>query len=463
MLSLIAAASLLFIALLVYKFAYAPYGALRKMGVNGPTPRPFWGNAREFIEDFFVHGVNEKLGLPPSIVISRGEEWKNSRQAFSPTFTGGKMKQMIPVLLKCVDNLQADLETFAVSGETIDIKSHFGVFITESILAVAFGRQVDLHSSDGPEDPLTKATRTFFDLQRPGSEAPNIFTIITLRSQLPFISHLMPYFVPKAMEDSFRFLYETAKALIKTRRDENNSVKHDDFLQLMLDLETENGSTQNATPTDLFSNNDLISHCITFLLAGQETTASCLAYTSYLLAINPDVQEKLCQELDNYFKDHSISTGIYEATHDIKYLDMVVQESLRLFPPAALIVGRMSTDKVQLGGLDIPKGTAVIVPVMSIHQDQKIWEDPENFKPERFAAEEKQKRPQLCHLPFGWGPRNCVGMRFALMEAKMTLIRILQKYKFVRALETEVPLQTIMAGLILQPKNGIFLKIQPRN
>ena len=90
----------------------------------------------------------------------------------------------------------------------------------------------------------------------------------------------------------------------------NPHQQHDDFLQLMLDLETENGSTQNATPTDLFSNNDLISHCITFLLAGQETTASCLAYTSYLLAINPDVQEKLCQELDNYFKDHSVSISL---------------------------------------------------------------------------------------------------------------------------------------------------------
>ena len=72
----------------------------------------------------------------------------------------------------------------------------------------------------------------------------------------------------------------------------------------MLDLETENGSTQNATRSTVFSNNDLITHCITFLIAGYETTSSCLAYTSYLLTINPDVQEKLCQELDNYFKDH---------------------------------------------------------------------------------------------------------------------------------------------------------------
>ena len=117
----------------------------------------------------------------------------------------------------------------------------------------------------------------------------------------------------------------------------------------------------------------------------------------------------------------------------------------------------MSTENIQLGGLDIPKGTAVIVPVMSIHQDPKIWEDPMNFRPERyklqkvniisimivthydrFSVEEKEKRPQLCHLPFGWGPRNCIGMRFALMEIKMALISILQKYKFMQALETEV-------------------------
>ena len=89
-------------------------------------------------------------------------------------------------------------------------------------------------------------------------------------------------------------------------------LQHNDFLQLLLDLETENGSTQNATRSTVFSNNDLITHCMTFLIAGYETTSSCLAYTSYLLAINPDVQEKLCQELDNYFKDHSVSKLLHD-------------------------------------------------------------------------------------------------------------------------------------------------------
>ncbi|KAL5491879.1 hypothetical protein EMCRGX_G017245 [Ephydatia muelleri] len=315
-----------------------------------------------------------------SQLVNKGENWKKSRQAISPTFTGGKLKQMVPVVQTCVDKLQAVLKQFADNGEAINIKSSVAIhgspgFIT---LAQGFGRQ-------------------------------------------------------------------------------------NDFLQLLLDLETENGSTQNATRSTVFSNNDLITHCITFLIAGYETTSSCLAYTSYLLAINPDVQEKLCQELDNYFKDHSVSTDIYEATHDIEYLDMVVQESLRIFPPAPLAVGRMCTENIQLGGLDIPKGTAVIVPVMSIHQDPKIWEDPMNFRPERFSAEEKERRPQLCHLPFGWGPHNCIGMRFALMEVKMALISILQKYKFMQALETEVPLQTVASGLTLQPKNGIYVKIQSRN
>ena len=93
--------------------------------------------------------------------------------------------------------------------------------------------------------------------------------------------------------------------------DVSSFLQHNDFLQLMLDLENENGSSQNATRSTVFSNNDLITHCITFLIAGYETTTSCLAYTSYLLAINPDVQEKLCQELDNYFKDHSVRMPLH--------------------------------------------------------------------------------------------------------------------------------------------------------
>ncbi|KAL5491833.1 hypothetical protein EMCRGX_G017198 [Ephydatia muelleri] len=198
-------------------------------------------------KDLLVLGLSEKFDIPPDLLVSRGERWKTSRQAISPTFTGGKMKQMVPVVQTCVDKLQTVLKQFADNGEAINIKSHLGVFTMESILAVAFGRQTELHSSQGPEDPLLKSARTLFDAQRPDGGAPNIFTLIALKSQLPFVSHLASFLLPKALEDSFRFLYETSKALIKRRREEEHSIKHNDFLQLMLDLETENGSSQNAT------------------------------------------------------------------------------------------------------------------------------------------------------------------------------------------------------------------------
>eukprot|EP00731_Ephydatia_muelleri_P004281 Em0002g457a len=179
----------------------------------------------------------------------------------------------------------------------------------------------------------------------------------------------------------------------------------------------------------------IAAYCIGFLLAGYETTANTLAFTAYLLATNPEVQDKLCDKIDLYLQQNPSRGAI---------CDMVLQESLRLYPPGFRAFRHASRNVKVKDDLVIPKGMSLVIPIIALHHSKVFWENPEEFRPERFTPEEKSKRPQLCHIPFGWGPRNCIGMRFALMEAKMALVTILKDYKFVQTPDTEVAFVPLM-------------------
>eukprot|EP00731_Ephydatia_muelleri_P016840 Em0009g1264a len=190
--------------------------------------------------------------------------------------------------------------------------------------------------------------------------------------------------------------------------------------------------------------------------AGYETTATSLSYASYLLALHPSEQEKLHSEITSYFTSHQ-GEDLYDAVQGIQYLDHVLQESLRLYPPVP-ITSRLCTKSTEVGGVHIPKGTVVRVPVWVLHHDPQYWEEPEEFRPERFAVTD---RLPLAHMPFGMGQRNCIGMRLALMSAKLALIEIVRKYKILQTKETEVPL-TRRYGITMSPKNGVFVRIEAR-
>lgn len=192
------------------------------------------------------------------------------------------------------------------------------------------------------------------------------------------------------------------------------------------------------------------------LLAGFDTTANSLCFVSYLLALNPDVQRKLQTEIGSYFEENPESS-LYDAATEIKYLDMVISEALRLYPagPRAVRACNTATD---VCGVPFPKGCTVIIPIHIIHRDPSNWPEPDKFDPMRFTEEEKAKRPQLSYMPFGSGQRTCIGRRLALLQIKVVLIELLKRFTFTRSIDTEVPLSTTI-GLTLSPVNGVCLKI----
>ncbi|KAG7273132.1 hypothetical protein CRUP_005460 [Coryphaenoides rupestris] len=195
-----------------------------------------------------------------------------------------------------------------------------------------------------------------------------------------------------------------------------------------------------------------------FIFAGYETSSSTLSYVAYNLATHPDVQTALQNEIDETFENKSRPT--YEALMQMEYLDMVLNESQRLYPVGNRLE-RVAKATVEINGIKIPKGTAVMVPLFTLHRDPSLWSEPEAFRPERFTKENRDNMDPYAFLPFGVGPRNCVGMRFAVLMMKLCMVEILQNFSFVTCKETEIPLE-IGIDVFLSPKNPIKLKLVPR-
>jgi len=145
----------------------------------------------------------------------------------------------------------------------------------------------------------------------------------------------------------------------------------------------------------------------------------------------------------------------------LAYLDSVLNESLRVYPPA-YVTARLIEKAYKIGNFRFPAGVVIQFPIYNIHHDEKIWENPEKFDPSRFSPENKQKISPYHFMPFGHGPRNCVGARFATIEAKLAIIKVVKKFKIQTSAETEIPLK-LRFGITMSPQNGIKLSIKNRS
>uniref|UniRef100_A0A8C0AK17 Thromboxane-A synthase n=1 Tax=Bos mutus grunniens TaxID=30521 RepID=A0A8C0AK17_BOSMU len=199
------------------------------------------------------------------------------------------------------------------------------------------------------------------------------------------------------------------------------------------------------------SDQELMAQSIIFIFAGYETTSSTLSFLLYILATHPDVQQKLQVEIDATFPNKAPPT--YDVLAQMEYLDMVVNETLRMFP-IVIRLERLCKKDVEIHGVSIPKGTTVMVPISVLHKDPQLWPEPEEFRPERFSKKNKDSINPYVYLPFGTGPRNCIGMRFAIMNMKLAIVRVLQNFSFKPCKETQVSSSLCIVPSMQPPHPG---------
>lgn len=416
------------------------------------------------------------------LLLLKGEEWKRVRSILTPSFSAAKMKEMVPLINTATNVLMDNLKRHSESNEAFDIHKCFGCFTMDVIASVAFGTQVD--SQNNPDDPFVHHAQMFFSFSffRP---------IMLLFIAFPIILAPVARLIPNKRRDQMnQFFISSIQKIIKQREELAPDQRRRDFLQLMLDarsrgeesvplehFDTGVHSDDPETPASVnkgpqhqehsrrrslsktMSEDEVIGQAFVFLLAGYETSSNTLAFTCYLLALHPECQSRVQEEVDDFFTRHE--SPDYTNVQELKYLDMVVSEALRLYPPGFRFARDIEHDCV-VNGVRLPKGAWLEIPAGFLHHDPEFWPEPEAFIPERFTPDAKASRHPFVYLPFGAGPRNCVGMRLAQLEIKMALVRLFHKFTIVACAETKVPLE-LKSSSTLGPKNGIFVKIINRD
>lgn len=205
-----------------------------------------------------------------------------------------------------------------------------------------------------------------------------------------------------------------------------------------------------AKSKNSLDDDEIIANIILFFLAGFETTSSALVHTLFHLAQNQDIQNKLVSEVEEALHEVDTTSEQYYDTvmTKIPFLDAVIKETLRLYPPLVRLERRVNIDGYKLGGLELENDQLVTIAAFAVHRNPQYYPDPETYQPERFLPENKHNLVPYTYLPFGLGPRNCVGMRFAYQEIKLCLAQIITQYKFDKTPETPEKLEFVKMGLL---------------
>ncbi|MGH8766135.1 MAG: cytochrome P450, partial [Burkholderiales bacterium] len=235
----------------------------------------------------------------------------------------------------------------------------------------------------------------------------------------------------------------------RRRADAGGGAASDDLLhRLMRAKDPETGRTMNRR--------QLVDNLLTFYLAGHETTARALAWTLFLLSRSPEWSARLEEEIERVTGGSPVQSAHVE---QLVLVQQVIKESMRLYPPVPLL-SRQCVAPARLRDLDIVPGATIAMPIYAMHRHAKRWEDPDSFDPTRFAPEREAKIPRYQYLPFGAGPRICIGMAFAMLEATVMLATLLQHARFTPAGDADpVP----VARVTLQPRDGLPLAVSLRS
>lgn len=275
-------------------------------------------------------------------------------------------------------------------------------------------------------------------------------------------------------EDIEAFFFDVVRRTIEYR-EKNKDVKRKDFMQLLIQLKNQGYVSVDKTDEDQLSEkqsgnkkltfNEVAAQAFIFFIAGFETSSSTLNFTLIELSKNPKIQQKVHEEIDKALKGGEVS---YEAMNDLKYLDMCIDETLRKYPIVPILNREVSKDYSFAGsGLTIDKGTGIFIPVLGIHRNPDIYENPLEFKPERFlnSPTGNEYGKGLTYFAFGDGPRNCIGSRMGKLQVKIGLFSVLSKFSIElvdKSLITK-EVEFDVTQFLLVPKNSIMMKVTPRN
>jgi len=483
------------IILALYYFFTSTYDFWKSRGVTGPQPIPGFGNFKDvmfakksfgdYVTEVYKAYKNEPMvgiyirktpvlivkdpdlikdilikdfstfanrGLPTfkkaeplsqHLFALEPKRWRPLRTKLSPVFTSGKLKEMFSLISKCSDHLVQYMEKVTSKNESVECRELTAKYTTDVIGTCAFGIEMNAMSNDDSE--FRKMGRQVFQ--------PTWRNVIRfrLRQMIPWLYEMLGYILPQTELTKFftRVIVETMDY-----REVNNITRHD-FIDMLRELKKHPDKLGDIELTDEL----ITAQAFVFFAAGFETSSTTISNALYELALNQKIQNNLREEIDEIYVKHG-GDLTYDVVKKMDYLDKVFKETLRKYPPVTVLM-RQSTSSYTFDDtkVNIPKNQRIFIPCYAIHRDPDIYPNPDAFDPERFSEEAVQSRHPMFYLPFGDGPRNCIGARFAVHQTKIGLIKILRHYKVEICEKTPIPYINDPKAFLLAPIGGIHLKI----
>ncbi|XP_077560595.1 cytochrome P450 3A14-like isoform X6 [Haemaphysalis longicornis] len=426
------------------------HGFLRAAGIEGPPPDLLWGNWKQLKEDRIavmeewiskygkVFGFYK--GTVPHVVISdadlikecfikesaafydrppailpvkpytdmllflRGADWKHVRTVLNPSFSAAKMKLMTPIISRCVEDFMSVMERKADNGEAINVMEAAQGLSLDVIANCALAWQLD--SQKKPDNPLAQLLRGIL------YEAETAFT--TAFVAFPILGQCVSWMYGATLHSKRSWeIIDNVRSVVEARRSLGDGVSNAgggktrrmDILQLLLDAQ---------------------------------------------------VYEELMRK---YPSDEELDYGDLQ---ELQRLDMFVKEALRLYPPVVLLVSRHCRTDTTILGQFFPAGCEILAPVWHVHHDAQHWPDPFCFSPERFAPEVSKDHHPGAYMPFGIGPKSCIGNRFALLELKAALCKLLRKFEVLPCARVKDPMELVVKTVLAVPATPIQVKLRYR-
>lgn len=380
------------------------------------------------------------------LLWSRGNYWRFSRNAIAPAFAPANLSLFCGQMVTSAERLVEKIHEIAAEEKTLELQQCLGETTMEVIAGTAFGVDLSQHSAT----KFTRAAAELFAQAGVGNSLSSVLRLLV--PPLAYLYNDLPYVLPRArhIRNVVRLINSFGDEQILKRRTSPELRGQPGFLQMLLNARDPESGRE-------LTDKEVVEQCRLFMLAGYDTTASTLTYAIYLLAQHKDVEARMVEEI----LANDTSSLDMKSLQSFKYVDAVIQEALRLYPPGNTIIREAVADTT-LGGMLVPKGTTVIVPLYCLHRDPTLFPEPLRFAPERFLPDSPlAPTSKYAHAPFGLGPRMCIGYRFALAEAAIALIHLYKSFSFELAPDTPFPLP-LRSGITLSPACPIFVRAIPR-
>ncbi|XP_037578834.2 cytochrome P450 3A24 [Dermacentor silvarum] len=399
--------------------------------------------------------------LGKSILHAKDSKWRSIRNAVAGGFSAAKIKMMMPLMEEDIDVLLKSLEEPARSGDEVNMLQRYEQLSMDFVARAAFG--LDERFQGAPDHPIATVAR---------SACYKIMTgplHMIAQSTTCFGRLVKPLCWISLLIEDFDKVTRQMATIIQIRK-KDPSYGRPDILQNLLDAEYVESETLpngaeaiNGRVTSRSLNvAEVITCAATLFVAGYETIASSLCYLTFVLAKYPDVQEKVRQEvIDTVSEQGKLDFDI--VTKRLNYLEQVIKETLRLYPPGLTFVTRQAKQDFTYKGTQFKAGTCFMAPLYQIQRDPRFWLDPLQFNPDRFAPENEDQLIKMALMSFGVGPRNCVGKSMAMLKLKLAMAKLLLKYRLELGPSQMGEMKLNSRAMVSTPAKGPWIIIRHLN